>query len=128
MKLVSPKQKISTTGSSERINFSNEIENITLESDMYTLKLSDFNSDIIHFYTTEKSPTYVELFITCDRTGRKYTFIASNRTLNRLRLRFMTDKEYSTEYEHSVEKGTSMILDLYQTADYEIHVVRHTLN
>lgn len=131
MKLVSPKQKISTTGSSERINFSNEIENIYIEDTSIRFSLSDFNSDIIRFCLNDDIGQVFLLFI-CDRPGRKYTFILLNNTLHaNIYIMFQCKGEtfiFSNEAENVFKAGTSGIIDLYQTSNSEVHLVQHTLN
>lgn len=130
MKLVSAKQKMTTTGSSERINFSNEIDLLTVSSSE-AFKLSDFNSDII-FFNLKNIQTHVTIRIICDRPYRKYTFIALNTTTgSNIIFDFQgygdDIKIYSNESDPVFKAGTCGIIELYQIADTTIHLVQHTL-
>lgn len=130
MKLVSAKQKMTRTGSSERINFSNEIDLLTVSSSE-AFKLSEFNSDII-FFNLENIQTNVTILIICDRPYRKYTFIALNTTTGS---NIIFDfhgygdgiNKYSNESYPVFKAGTCGIIELYQIADTTIHLVQHTL-
>lgn len=131
MKLVSAKQKMTTTGSSERINFSNEIDFLTVSSSDVTFKLSDFNSDIIYLNHKEIK-TNVTIHITCNRPYRKYTFIALNTTTgSNIIFDFQGDgygiNKYSNESDPVFKAGTCGIIELYQIAGTTIHLVQHTL-
>lgn len=131
MKLVSAKQKMTTTGSSERINFSNEIENFILSSSDVTFRLSDFNSDIIYL-NLRKIQTHVTIHIICDRPYRKYTFIALNSTTDsNLIFDFQGDgrsiNKYSNKNVPVFKAGNCGIIDLYQITGTIIHLVQHTL-
>lgn len=130
MKLVSAKQKKTTTGSSERINFSNEIDLLTLSSSE-AFNLSEFNSDII-FFNLNNIQTNVKIRITCDRPYRKYTFIALNTTTgSNIIFDFRGDgddfKIYSNEIDPVFKARTCGIIELYQIAGTTIHLVQHTL-
>lgn len=130
MKLVSAKQKMTTTGASERINFSNEIDHLPVSSSE-TFKLSEFNSDII-FFNLKKIQTHVTIHIICDRPYRKYTFIALNSTTgSNIIFDFQGDgygiNKYSNESDPVFKAGTCGIIELYQIADTTIHLVQHTL-
>lgn len=131
MKLISAKQKTFISTPAERINFINEIENITVSSSDVTFKLSEFNSDIISL-GLYRIYTNVTIHIICDRPRRKYTFIALNSTPgSNLIFDFQGDgvsiNKYSNQTDHILKAGTSGIIDLYQTAGTKIHLVQHML-
>lgn len=132
MKLISAKQKNTTSDPPERINFSNEIEVIGLSSNM-TFRLSDFRSDIIYFYR-KGGKSNITIRIQCDRPLRKYTFVALNDS-NSINIEFefyAADGDWIEKYSNATDfifkAGTSGVIDLYQTAEKAIHLVQHTLS